>query len=49
MGDLHLVLCTEFVYPEYWHFDNDVKSKIDDVLTEHGRLLYVLPLAVHLE
>ena len=47
--------CNEFVYPEYWHFDNDAillliitYSKIDDVLTEHGRLLYVLPLSVHL-
>ena len=25
--------CTEFVYPECWHFDNDATSKIDDVLT----------------
>ena len=40
--------CTEFVYPERWHFDNDATSKIDDVLTEHGGLLHVLPLAVHL-
>ena len=39
---------TEFVSPEYWHFDNDATSKIDDVLTEHGGLLHVLPLAVHL-
>ena len=29
-------------------FDNDATSKIDDVLTEHGGLLHVLPLAVHL-
>ena len=28
--------------------DNDATSKIDDVLTEHGGLLYVLPRAVHL-
>ena len=41
--------CTEFVYPECWHFDNDAKSEIDDVLTEHGGLLHDLPLAVHLE
>ena len=27
------------------HFDNDATSKIDDVLTEHGGLLHVLPLA----
>ena len=40
--------CTEFVYPECWHFDNDATSKIDDVLTEHGGLLHVLTLAVHL-
>ena len=30
--------CNEFVYPECWHFDND----------EHGGLLRVLPLTVHL-
>ena len=41
--------CTEFVYPECWHFDNDAASKIEDVLTEHGGLLHVLPLAVHLK
>ena len=34
------------VYPECWHFDYDAISKIDDVLTEHGGLLDVLPLAV---
>ena len=27
------------------HFDNGATSKIDDVLFEHGRLLYILPLA----
>ena len=31
-----------------WQFDNGASSKIDDVLTEDGGLLYVLPLAVHL-
>ena len=31
-----------------WHFDNGASSKIDDVLTEVGGLLHVLPLAVHL-
>ena len=32
-----------------WHFDNGgASSKIDDVLVEDGRLLHVLPLAVHL-
>ena len=40
--------CTEFVYPEYWHFENNVTSKIDDVLTEHGGLFHVLPLTVHM-
>ena len=41
--------CTEFVYLECWHFDNDAKSKVkvDDDLTEHVGLLHVLPLAVH--
>ena len=29
-------------------FDYDATSKIYDVLTEHGRLLHVLPLVVHL-
>ena len=37
--------CTEFVYPEYWHFDNDATSKNDDVLAE---LLHVLLLTVPL-
>ena len=40
---------TEFVNPECWHFDNCTTSQIDDVLTEHGGLLHVLPLAVHLK
>ena len=40
--------CTEFVYPECWHFDNDATSKIYDVLTEYVGLLHVLPLTVHL-
>ena len=40
--------CAEFVFPGCWHFDNDATSKIDDVLTEHGGLLHVLPLIVHL-
>ena len=40
--------CTEFAYYGCWHFDNDATSKIDDVLTEHGELLRVLPLTVHL-
>ena len=30
------------------HFDNGASSKIDDVLSEDGGLLQVLPLAVHL-
>ena len=40
--------CTEFVFPECWHFDNEASSKINHVLTEHGGLLLDLPLAVHL-
>ena len=28
--------CTKFVYPGCWHFDDDITSKIDDDLTEHG-------------
>ena len=40
--------CAEFVYLGCWHFDNSATSKIDDVLTEHGGLPHILPLAVHL-
>ena len=29
-------------------FDNGASSKIDDILTEDGGQLHVLPLAVHL-
>ena len=36
-------------FPRCWYFDNGATSKIDDVLTEHGVLLLVLPLAVHLK
>ena len=41
--------CTEFVNPGCWHFVNGATSKIDDVLIEHGGLLHVLPLAIHLD
>ena len=41
--------CTEFAFPLCWHFDNGATSKIDDVFTEHGGLLHVLPLIVHLD
>ena len=41
--------CTEFVYLGYWPFDNGATRKIDDVLIEHGGLLHVLLLAVHLD
>ena len=41
--------CTEFVYPGCCHLEFGASSKIDDVLTEHGRLLHVLPLTVHLK
>ena len=44
----HIVFNIEFVYPECWHFDNDVTNKIDDDLSEHGGLFHVLPIAVHL-
>ena len=37
----------KYVYPGCSHFDNGATSKIDDVLFEHGRLLYILPLADH--
>ena len=40
---------SEFVYPGCLHFDNSALNKIDDVLTEHGGLLHVLPLAVQLK
>ena len=32
--------CTEFDYPGCLHFDNGATSKNDDVLTEHGGLLW---------
>ena len=31
-----------------WHFDKGATNKFDDVLTEHGGLPHVLPLAVYL-
>ena len=37
----------KYVYPGCSHFDNGATSKIDDVFFEHGRLLYILPLADH--
>ena len=43
MGDLHLVLPTLNLSPL-----NDARSKIDNILTEHGGLLHVLPLDVNL-
>ena len=50
MGDMHLVLLwSEFVYPGYWHIDNGATSKINNVVTEHGGILHVLPLAVYLK
>ena len=51
MGNLDLVLPSlnlSTLNAGIWHFNNDATSKIDDVLTEHGGLLHVLPLAVHL-
>ena len=46
-GDLHLVLPT-LNLSILRHFDNDATSKFDDVLTEHGGLPHVLPIAVYL-
>ena len=40
--------CTEILYSGCCHFDNGATSKNDDVLTEHGGLLFVLLIAVHL-
>ena len=40
--------CTEILYSGCRHFDNGAASKNDDVLTEHGGLLFVLLIAVHL-
>ena len=37
------------VYCVLIHFDNGASSIIDDVFSEDGGLLYVLPLAVHLK
>ena len=37
-----------FIYMGELHFDNDATSNIDYVLTEHGGLLHILPLPVHL-
>ena len=33
-----------FVYSGCWHFDNGATTKIDDVPTEHGELIHVLPI-----
>ena len=46
MGDLHLVLPALKLSNI---MIDDATSKIDDVLTEHGGLLHVLPLAGHPE
>ena len=49
MGDLHLFLpALNLSTLNAGILMNDETSKIDDVLTEHGGLLHVLPLAVHL-
>ena len=31
------------------HFDNGARSKIDDILTAHGVLPYVIPLVLRLK
>ena len=48
MGVLGRVVGTKYFCISPWHFDNGASSKVDDVLTEGGGLLHVLPLAVHL-
>ena len=49
MGDLHLILpAPNSLDAGFWHFDNVATINIDDVLTEHGGLLHVLSLTVHL-
>ena len=52
MGDgrpiFGLPALNKYVYPGCSHFDNGATSKIDDILFEDGRLLYILPLAAHL-
>ena len=48
MVDLYLVLPALNSLPQMFNFENSATSKIDDVITEHGGLLHVLPLAVHL-
>ena len=48
MGDLHLVLPDLNLCTLNAGILIDTTSKVDDVLTEHGGLLHVLPLAVHL-
>ena len=47
MGVLGGVVGPKYFCISPWHFDNGALSKIDDVLTEDGGLLHVLPLAVH--
>ena len=48
MGDLHLVLTDLNLCTLNAGILIDSTSKVDDVLNEHGGLLNVLPLAVHL-
>ena len=47
MVDLNLVLPA--LNLSTLNFDNDAKSKIDDVLTEHGRLLHVHGMGCYLD
>ena len=49
MGDLYLVLPPLICLAWVLVVDNGATSKFDDVLFEHGGLLHVLPLAVHLK
>ena len=49
VGGCGRVVDPQDLYVSPWTFENGASSKIDDVLTEDGGLLHVLPLAVHLK
>ena len=44
-----MVVGPQHFFGSPWHFDKGASSKIDDVLSDDGVLLHVLPLAVHLK
>ena len=49
MGVVSWVVGPKDIRVSPWHFENGASIKIDDVLTEDGGLLHVLPLAVQLK